>query len=466
MNRLLFATATLATCVPALAQTTYWIANRSSSDIMRVSEWGTVRERVATPTTLRGCTTAPDGKVWVVRFIQQTFDIYDPLTATFTPVTLPSGSAYAIAFDAAGHGWVTNGGTAVHEYDAAGTFVQTYTTVAGAALGITIDALGNKWIAHRVTPASVSRIDPTGAVTNFPIVGTTTMLPVGVVADYRGILQPSHIWVTGDSSSQLAELDGTTGATLNLYTVPFGSLANPATFDLAGRIWVSSFGVGTVVQIDQATGSVLTSMTLGPNNIGITTDNHGRIRTTARTTTPPCETRRLNPVTGALEIPTLLQFGAFNANGTQWQLSTQFQHCLVANQLGDNDNDGEANLTEILGGSSPVDAASTTNFRVESFGTTQNGSTPTFEVIATPATLWLVGFALAEIPPTPIPGFGGVLQIDPLSLVLTSAGVGNASLPIVIPADPTLAGFEFFAQGIAFNGLGFDFKNFTGMKVW
>src|SRR5688572_33354787 len=102
-TRLVLAIAGL--CLPALAQESFWIANRASSDIMRVSSWGSVLERVPTPTTLRSSTTAPDGKVWIVRFIQATFDIYDPATATMTPVPLPSGSAYQIAFDAAGHGW-------------------------------------------------------------------------------------------------------------------------------------------------------------------------------------------------------------------------------------------------------------------------------------------------------------------------------------------------------------------------
>lgn len=454
---------------PAFAQSSYWIANRASSDIMRVSEWGSVLERVATPTTLRSCATAPDGKVWVVRFIQPTFDIYNPATATFTPVALPSGSAHSIAFDAAGHGWVTNGATAVHEYDAAGTFVQSYTTTVGAALGITVDQSGNKWIAHRMSPASVSRIDPLGTVTNFPIVGApVALLPVGVIADFRGLLTPSHIWVCGDSSSTLCELDAT-GATLAVYpmAIPGNGITAPA-FDLLGRIWLSSGANGTVLQVDQTSGVVLQTLTYPPNNISVTTDNFGRIRLTSRVTFsgvgPPCEVRRVNATTGALEIPTKLQLGAFISIGTQAQISTQFQYCLVVDQLGDLDGDGEANFSEVLNGTSPTDARSNSLFSLESFGVTQNGSTPTFEVKS--ALLWVVAFALSTIPPTPVPGFGGVLQIDPTTIVTTSVGVGNASLPIAIPADPSLAGFEFFAQGVTLGASGFDFQNLSGMLVW
>lgn len=453
---------------PVFAQSSYWIANRASSDIMRVSEWGSVLDRVATTTTLRNCTTAPDGKVWIVRFGSATVDIYDPATATFTTALLPLGSAYAIAFDAAGHAWITNAAMAVHEFDAAGTFVATYTLTAAAGLGITVDSAGNKWIAHRVAPGSVSRIDTTGAVTNFPTVGSGGLQPIGIIADYRGLLNPSHLWITGDSAATLVEMDASNGATLNVYPVPPTSTAYPPAFDINGRIWVSSFGNGTVVQIDQTNGSVLQTLSFTPNNIGVSTDNLGRIRLASRVTFsgvgPPCEVRRVNPTTGVLEIPTKLQFGAFAASGTQTNLSTQFQYCLVVNPLGDLDGDGEANFSEVLQGTSPIDAQANSLFSVESYGVTQNGSTPTFEVKST--ALWLVAYALSTIAPTPVPGFGGLLKVNPGTVVLTTAGVGNASLPIAIPADPALAGFEFFAQGVTFNGTGFDFKNLSGMLVW
>ncbi|MBL8756575.1 MAG: hypothetical protein JNK15_24990 [Planctomycetes bacterium] len=467
MKTTAFVLAASLTGLPVLAQSNYWIANRTSSDIMRVSEWGSVLERVATPTNLRRCEVAPDGKVWIVRFIQPTFDIYDPATATMTPVALPSGSAYAIAFDANGHAWITNGATAVHEFDASGVFVQTYTMPANSSLGITVDGLGNKWIAHRVSPGSVTRIDPTGAITNFPIAGIGTLLPTGIVADYRGILQPSHVWVTGDSANQLVEIDGATGATLNLYPVPTTSTAYPPTFDKNGRIWVSSFGNGTVVQIDQTNGSVLQTLTLPPNGIGIATDNVGRIRLTSRSATGvACEVRRVDPNTGALEIPTILQSGTFLGFGTQAALSTQFQYSLVVNPAGDLDGDGDANFVEITNGTSPTDATSNSNFSIESIGSTMNGSTPSFEVLAGPAQLWLVGFATTLIAPTPVPGFGGTLRLDLSTLALTTAGIGNLSLPIAIPANPGLIGVEFFTQGVTWNGASFDFANVSGMKIW
>jgi streptogramin lyase len=452
-----------------LAQTSYWIANRTTNDIMRVSEWGSVLERVLTPATggVRSCVRAPDGKVWVVRFIQTTFDIYDPVTQTFAQFTSPNGSVSNIAFDAAGTAWVTTNLNVVHQFDANGLFLQTINLPVNNAQGITIDGLDNKWIAHRIAPASVTRVDAAGVATNFPITGAAgAFLPIGPIADYRGAGQPSHIWVTGDSATSLAEIDGATGATLNVYTMPMASVGYPPTFDLLGRIWVGSLGNATMVQIDQTTGAVLNTVTLGPNNGWITTDNFGRIRATSRTTTPPCEVRRYDPITGALEIPTKLTFGGFNAAGTQAALSTQFQYSLVVAPNGDLDNDGVPNALEVLNGGSPTDATSTPGFRVESFGVTQNGSTPTIDVLTGPGQLWLVGFATALIAPTPVPGFGGNLLLDPTTLLTTTAGIGSASSPLTIPADPSLIDLQLFVQGVTFNGIGFDFQNVSGLLIW
>ncbi|MDO8349025.1 MAG: hypothetical protein Q7T30_02225, partial [Planctomycetota bacterium] len=176
--------------LPTFAQESYWIANRASSDIMKISAWGSVLARIAMPTTLRSAHVAPDGKVWVVRFIQGTFDIVDPVANTITPVPSTLGSPYSIAFDAQGNGWVS-GGTGVQQFTPNGTPIQAFPLTATSPLGITIDGAGNKWIAH--LSRSVTRIDPTGAVTNFTMPGVTVS-PTAIIADYRGILAPSHLW--------------------------------------------------------------------------------------------------------------------------------------------------------------------------------------------------------------------------------------------------------------------------------
>jgi streptogramin lyase len=459
-----FVAAVAATSLMAAAQESYWIANRASSDIMRISSFGKVLERVATPTTLRGCTTAPDGKVWIVRFGQPTVDIYDPVSQTLSTAASQLGSPYQIAFDATGNAWVS-GGTGVQQFTAAGVLVQTYALTVAAPLGITIDADGNKWIAHRTTPASVSRIDPTGVVTNYPITGAT-MLPVSVVADFRGLLTSSRIWVIGDNAGQLAELDAN-GNTVGVYALGF-AVASSITFDRNGDIWVGGTG-GQLARIDPTNGTVVSSYSFTPGPIAMATDSLGRLRATARVTFsgagPACETRRIDPATGLIEEPGVLTFGGFNAAGTQTAASTPFQYSLVVAPFGDLDSDGEANYVEILGGSSPIDATSTSNFRVETFGVTAINDTPTVQVQAAPSTLWVVGYALALTTPTPVPGFGGLLRLDPSTLVNTTAGIGNNSTPIPVPNDPTLVGFEFFVQGITV-GATLDFQNVSGMKIW
>lgn len=460
-----------AATAPALAQDGYWIANRASSDIMKISAWGSVLQRIAMPSTLRSAHTAPDGKVWVVRFGQPTVDIVDPATATITQVASTLGSPYEIAFDAAGDAWVC-GGTGVQHFTAAGVLVQAYPLTATAPLGITIDSSGNKWIAHRATPASVSRIDPTGVVTNFPLTGATT-LPVKIIADYRGLFTPSHIWVTGDGTAQLVELDEQ-GTVLNVYATPLAA-ESAATFDKNGRIWVCSTAASNnLLQIDQTNGSVLATYTNPNGAISVSTDSFGRILATARVTFsgvgPPCEVRRWNPTTGDLEVPALLQSGAFNAAGTQTAASTPFQYSLVVNPLGDLDGDGEPNYAEVLAGTSPIDRWSSSVYSVNTTGISSIGNAPSFDSQAAPTTFWLLTFSFGLVAPgtgITLPGFGGEMLLDPvLGLGATVSGLGSSSLPLPIPNDPSFQGIEIFAQGFAATGAVVQFTNVTGVKFW
>lgn len=275
MLRHSLAAALLALPASLVCQETYWIANRASNDLMQVTAWGSVLRRVDMGTSLRSAHTAPDGKVWVVRFIQSTFDIYDPATNTITPVPFSLGSPYFIAFDNQGTAWVS-GGSGVEQYAANGTSIQAIPLAVTAPLGICVDTMGNKWIAHRTTPPSVSRIDPSNNVTNFPLVGTASgFLPVGITADFRGFVQPSHIWVTGDSASNLVELDDQ-GNTLNAYTLPGSNFGSPV-FDLNGDIWVGSFGNGQLLQVDETNGNVLATYAFAPSINGLAVDSFERL---------------------------------------------------------------------------------------------------------------------------------------------------------------------------------------------
>ncbi len=455
----------------AVAQETYWIANRASMDIMEVSPWGSVLRRINMNTALRSAHVAPDGKIWVVRFIQSTFDIVNPTTGSITSITSPA-SPFDVAFDDQGTAWMTMGSLVVN-YDANGQLIQSYTLPLAAALGITIDTGGNKWIAHRVAPASVSRIDPTGAIANFPLAGPpSTFLPVRAVADFRGLLQPSHIWVVGDGPSHLVELNDA-GLTLNDYLPPATALANLAVAP-DGNLWTGNTG-GTLLEIDSSNGSVLATYQQVPSSVlGISFDPAGNLWVTQRLTFsgvgPPCEVRRVNRTTGAIEVPGVLQFGSFVSSGTQSALSTPYTYSLVAAPFTDLDGDGDANFVEVQNGTSPTDPMSNSNFHVKTGGTTSIGSSPTIDVATGAGTFWMITFAFGRVPVGSgytDPAFVGEFGLDPsLTLPVTMSGVGPTSRPFVIPNDPSFQGIQFFMQGLHAGPPALSFTNISGLLIW
>lgn len=462
---------TTALATTAVAQETYWIANRASQDIMEVSPWGSVLRRIPMNTALRSAHVAPDGKVWVVRFIQGTFDIVDPHTGTITPITAPA-SPFDVAFDDQGTAWMTMGSLVVN-YDTNGVQIQSYTLPLANALGITIDTGGNKWIAHRSSPASVSRIDPTGVIANFPLVGaSSTFLPVRAVADFRGLLQPSHIWVVGDGPSHLVELDDS-GATLNVYLPPATGLANLAVAP-DGNLWTGNTG-GTLLEIDEANGSVLSTYQQIPSSVlGIAFDPAGNLWVTQRLTFsgvgPPCEVRRINRTNGAIEVPGVLQFGGFSSVGTQSALSTPYMYSLVAAPFTDLDNDGDVNFSEVQNGTSPTDPLSNIYFHAKTGGVTSVGSTPSIDVATGPSTFWMMTFAFGRVPVGSgytNPAFVGEFGLDPaLVLPVTFSGVGSSSRPFAIPNDPSFQGIQFFMQGFHAGPPALSFTNISGLLIW
>ncbi len=465
----LLAAAALVAALPA--QETYWIANRASQDIMEVSPWGSIRDRIAMGTALRSAHVAPDGKVWVVRFIQGTFDIVDPATRSITPI-LAQGNPYSVAFDAQGTAWMTSG-TVVANYDANGTLIQTYTLGASAPLGITIDTAGNKWIAHRANPASVSKIDAQGVVTNHQLVGApSTFLPVRIVADFRGLLQPSHIWVVGDGPSHLFEVDEN-GNTLNMY-VPPGTGLSQLVVAPDGNLWLGNSG-GTLLEVDSSNGSVLSTYLQSPSSVlGLAFDLGGKLWATQRLTFsgvgPPCEVRRIDPDTGAIEVPGVLRFGGNDGIGTQSSLSTPYEYALVVAPFADDDGDGEVNYAEVLQASNARDPLSNSTFHAQSTGVTQVGNTPTIDVTTPASTFWLMAFGFGLVPRGSgytNPAITGEFTLNPTQILpVNLSGIGNTSIPFPIPNSTAFAGLEFFMQGVHIGTGGTGFTNVTGLLIW
>lgn len=457
--------ATLALCLGITsllpAQETYWVANRTSVDLHEINAGGKVISNIPLSSYvggLRSAHVAPDGKVWVVAFITPTFLIVDPVTQAVTPIVHSSGNPFDIAFDAAGHAWITGGASTV-EYDANGVNLASYVMTAGSPLGISIDGAGNKWIAHRTTaPGSLSRIDPMGVVTNYPL-PSGNMQPTRCFADFRGLLQPSHIWVIGDGAPQLAEFDAN-GTFLNLYTYT-GSIGS-ITQDISGNLWLGDFsGAANLFRIDPATGVALNTYNSLPSVLGVAVDSFNRVWATIRQSTP-CEVRRIDPATGAMEIAAVVGLG------TQSALSTRLQYAMVVDPFGDTDGDGAANIVEITGGSSPFDGCSTGISSLAAEGITQIGNTATFRLTAATNSFSVVGFsfrALSAANGIPFGGFSCSLRLDPTLMGGFTGLVGSGAIRLSIPNNPAIIGFELYAQAGTFSTPN-QFSNLAMVKVW
>jgi streptogramin lyase len=444
-----------------------WIANRNSSDITQVSLCGEVLQTVPIGTNLRRLKVAPDGKLWVIKFIQGTFDIRNPDGTLFLTVTASLGNPYDVAFDVAGHAWVS-GGSGVEEFDANGIPVATYPLPISAPLGITIDVAGNKWIAHRVAPpGSISRIDGSGVVTSYALPPTSVIQPTQVMADTRGFGTDSHIWVVGDSGNTLAEFD-MAGNALNAYAVGTTGLSSLA-LSPTGDIWIGNYSNGQILQVDPATGNVLNTLLNTPTTLGVAFDSFNRLwATTRQPTGTPSEVRRLDSVTGNADVPVMVGMG------TQSDLSSRHHFALVVNGSGDEDGDSEANLIELLNGTSPYDAQSNNRNSILATGPTAIGSTFTLQIVAAPSSTTSIAIAssLLPAPGISLPGVTGNLWLDPTTIVFfgTSPFIitvpGFVPLPVPIALDPGLIGTVISAQGLVQTGASLELTNATCISIY
>ncbi len=447
------------------AQDTLWVANRNSNTLSRLQPWGLSAQTVSTATSLRRMVQAPDGKLWVIRFIQTSFDIYNADGTLFTTVLNPSGSAYDVAFDKFGHAWVT-GGTQAHEYDANGVLVNSYVLGAAAPLGISIDMDGNKWIAHRVSPGKLTKIDTLGVVSPPFNVNATAMQPVVVLADYRGVGVSSHIWVIGDSSGLVAEFD-VTGTQLNTYSSTLTSISAMAQDPISTDLFIGSFGSGLIARMTTA-GVVTGTINNAPSCLGLNFDSFGRLWSTTRLASPALsEMRRWDINTNTLEMVTPVGLG------TQSPISTRHDYALIVDPLGDADGDGTPNNAEILLGTSPWDAQSTPFASINTTGQTASNATFNIATVAPfGSSTAIAASGLSINPGIPFGGISGSLLLDPVALFLdpiTGSPIlftvsGPGSIPLTIP--PAVGGLSLFIQALTIDTGGAQFTNLTGLFVY
>ncbi len=445
-----------------------WVANRTSSDLTKVSLGGQSLQTAPMGTNLRRCKVAPDGKIWVIKFIQATFDLRNADGSLFLTVTSALGSPYDVAFDRNGTAWVS-GGTGVVNYDANGVLIASYPLPALSPLGITIDADGNKWIAHRIAaPGSVSRIDAvTAAITNHPGPAGSNIQPTNIIADFRGVGVSSHLWVVGDSGTTLLEYDAA-GNPLGAYPIA-ASLGSLAT-DASGIIWAGSFGNGSVYRFDPTTSTILGSFSVPPAVLGLSFDSFGRLWATVRLASPAAsEVRRVDKLTGALEV------GSTVGIGTQTALSTRFEQALVVDQLGDADLDGDVNAVEAAFGTSPFDGQSSSATSLLLSGPTALGATCTLTLTTPPTSLSFLAASTSIVPGgIPLPGVTGVLWLDPATILLDPATNGPLILTIpgsfsasfALPGAPVPAGTTFHFQVATTDGVTTRMSNQTCAKLY
>ncbi len=458
--------------VAAHGQEEYWIANRGSVDLNSVSQIGEVTGTVAVPTTgLRSAHVAPDGKIWVVRFIQPTVDIYNADGSPNTTISGSLGNPSDIAFDAAGHAWVS-GGTGVEEFDANGTPVNTYVLGSSAPLGITVDAAGNKWIAHRVGPPGVlSKIDSSGTITAYSLPATSQILPTACFADRRGPTGQSHVWIVGDNrgAGELVDYDPTAGpmGTFTSYVLdPGGNLGSVvADMDpnslMVQHVYVGDFRNGNIYSFDVATSTWPTPVvSVAPDVIGLNLDSCGRLWATTRGLT---EVIRLNRTT--LTPETISTVGS----GVQSALSTRWEYVSTVDPFGDLDGDGDSNFIELQAGTSPFDPCSTTAGSLCVEDTASIGAFTSLTSRAPATSTNALHFAIAKSPvPITIPGIGCAVDLDPASIFpFVVFAPGTTTLPLTIPPTPGLVGTILYCQAINVNAsLTLRFTNTTGWKFF
>jgi streptogramin lyase len=468
--------ALLFTASAALAQApmedVLWVASRGSVTLTKITRFGQVLKVVdMTPNGfgLRGVFRAPDGKLWLINFITTTFTILDRDGKVLLNVPT-TGSPYAVAFDKTGDAWIS-GATAnsVDRYSPAGKFIQSY-MVGPSPLGVAVDYStpansGNVWVAHRVgPPGQVSKIDiATGKVTTYTLPATEPMMPTRVLCDYQGVAKDSNIWVGGDSSANLVNMDQN-GNVIAIYPLPgYGYTAGLA-IDRDNNIWATGRS-GPVFKLDNATGKILLQFNGAPVNSdcgGVVMDSIGRPWIMDRGWSVDGALQRFDLNTGALEV---LANGGTNTYGMVD--AAGFSYAYVTNPFGDEDKDGTVNFLEITNGTSPYDPLSNPNLSFDTRGVSRVGKVPYLDAVSATAGTTVVFFSVNTGPGLTVPGFNGQFLLDLGTLFYTLPMPSPGKLNLPIPNNPALAFISYQMQGLFVDTttLAATFTNTSGITI-
>jgi len=460
------AIAAIAALAPAQSfmEDVLWVASRGAVNLTKLSRYGErldVVDMTYNGFGLRRVHRHPNGNLWLINYITNTFTILDRNGKLIKNVPT-AGTAYDVAFDKQGDGWMSmsNLGT-VEQYDAAGNLLQSY-AVGTNPLGVTVDYNGDVWVAHRNNaPSFITKITPaTAKWNNFPLPATSKMMPTMILADFQGFGKPSTIWVGGDRSNELVQFD-TNGAVLNTYYPYPSGYPTGLTIDRDNNIWVTS-STYDVVRMRSTDGKILVTFKLGSSVGGVAMDSIGRPWVVDRyATATESAILRHGLSSGLLEAAVPVgsnTYGIIDAAG--------FHYAYVVNPFGDADADGAANVTEILLGSSPYNPLSSPSLGVDTNGSYRIGGACTLDANSTTAGVLGVFMGLKRGPGYTIPGVGGQLLLDPTRIVGFTSFPAPGSLPLAIPNDPILVGGVIQMQGVFIDpAMTARFANLTGVAI-
>lgn len=478
--------AVLAVCaatlpIPAQFEDCMWYAGRQGRKLTKINAAGEVlasADLSGNGLDLSRVARMPDGRLWVINFITTRMTICDrnggnPQNIDTSSIDGARG-ATEIVFDRTGIAWVTfNWVGVVARFAPNGAHLNTI-PVGGsgtAPLGITIDNQGNVWVGHRRgPPSSITKIDPTTfATTSYSLPAGTTTLGGSVFADSPGLVGNSKIWVTGDGSNEVVTFDSN-GNHLATYRIGSNATAGVTnvTQDSAGNIWCVHFRSGTltgdVFCLDRNNGNVLQTFTDMPEPIGVATDSFGRpwyLNRISFSGPQESQARRVDraAATGGFEVYPEIGVGAYNASDPNGM-----HRASVILPLGDFDGDTAANLIEFQRGSSPYDKQSTPNLTLLSGGVTSLGKTARLDLRGLQGPAFLA-FASGPTVSISIPGIIGDLRLAPASFLFEIPVTMPMSMPIVIPNDPTIAGYVLRMQALRV-GPPFELSNDTSIRVF
>ncbi len=297
----------------------YGVAPGARPDFQgRIQEWP-----VPTPQFARDPAPGPDGNIYVTVMGGDKIARFDPRTQAFTEWALPRGAhPHGLLVDRAGRVWYTgNGNGTIGELDpATGRVTEHRVPGGGDPHTIVVDGRGVLWFTIQ-SGQRIGRLEPaTGRITEYRTRGN----PYGIAVDRSGV-----VWFCQFGGDRLGRLDPESGRITEL-ALPAGSRPRRMAVAPDGRLWVTLYGTGKLLEVDPAAQRVVKEHPLpaGPGGgpYAVTVDGAGIVWANEIQTDTVV---RLDPRTGALRVVALPSKGVgirkmvVDASGRLWYMGSQ-----------------------------------------------------------------------------------------------------------------------------------------------